>query len=73
VTEQPFTFFTLVPQTDRRQLADRRHLCRGGRRACDIVTREQSIADAASTNPSSVLWSAAKHDLGSKVEKLLLH
>ena len=62
-------FFTLVPQTDRRQVADRRGLWRGGRRASDVVTREQSIAKTQTDVP----WNASQHDLGRKTEKLRLH
>ena len=71
MTEQPFMFFTLVPQTDRRQMADRRGDGRGGRRASDVVMREQSIAKA--QTDATVLWSASQRDLRPTTEKLRLH
>ena len=67
VTEQPFMFFTLVPQTDRRQASDRRNDWRGGRRASDVVTRQEALGEASVT---TILWAASTADAR---EKLRLH
>jgi hypothetical protein len=71
VIEQPFMSFTLVPQTDRRQEADRRGLWRGGRRASDAMTREQATAKV-QTDPTA-FWGASQRDLRPNAEKLRLH
>ena len=71
MTEHPFMTFTLVPQTDRRQVSDRRNFWRGGRRASDIVLRQQAIIEGNSAD--TILWSAATNDLRTGVEKPRLH
>ena len=68
VTQQPFMFFTLVPQTDRRQVSDRRNFSRGGRRASDVVARQEAIGETPSVN--TILWAASPADAR---EKLRLH
>ena len=66
--EQPFMFFTLVPQIDRRQVSDRRNFWRGGWRASDIVTRQEALGEASSVN--TILRAASATDAR---EKLRLH
>jgi hypothetical protein len=68
VTDQPFMFFTLVPQTDRRQVSDRRNFWRGGRRASDVAARRDAIGETASVK--TILWAASPADVR---EKLRLH
>jgi hypothetical protein len=68
--EQRFMSFTLVPQTDRRQVADRRAVSRGGRRASDVINREQLLTRA--QTDASVLWTGSSNDV-SRTEKLRLN
>ena len=68
MTEQPFTYFTLVPQADRRQISERRNFWRGGRRATDAVAHQEALGEGAPAD--TVLWAASA---SSAPEKLRLH
>jgi hypothetical protein len=57
VTDWPDLPFTLVPQRDRRQLADRRAFWRGSRRAYDMAGNGKTVAQFEST----LAWAAAQH------------
>jgi hypothetical protein len=50
--------FVLVPQSDRRQLPDRRAYWRGSRRAYDMAGNGKTVAQLEST----FAWAAAQHD-----------
>jgi hypothetical protein len=54
-TELPFT---LVPQRDRRQLADRRAFWRGSRRAYDMAGNGKTVAP----HEPALAWTAAQQD-----------
>ena len=71
VTEEPYAFFTLVPQADRREQPDRRSFWRGGRRVLDVVSHD--VVAAAASNDAPSPWNAAKDELVARTEKLAIH
>jgi hypothetical protein len=61
--------FTLVPQKDRRQNADRRAVCRGSRRAAD----QEGVSAMPAGCSASLLWAPPLDGPGPLVEKRMLH
>jgi len=60
--------FILVPQTDRRQLHDRRAFPRGGRRGADLIGAERE-----SSVDVSWFWSASPDGGSPDADKPVLH
>ena len=70
MTEWPHISFILVPQTDRRQQADRRCFWRGSRRASDVAATQATLAP----HDPAVIWTGAQiDDSRGSLEKTYLH